>query len=104
MLGSGEVVYARVVARAVYLNRYICNLWSFEKSFVYPSPKTQQIEMMLYCLALSKSASDAVNKSVAIKSDLSLALVPLSRWRTRSGSHFTTLTGIFGIMRFVIIL
>ena len=32
MMGSGEVVYARVVARAVYLNRYICNLWSFEKA------------------------------------------------------------------------
>lgn len=61
--------------------------------------------MKLYCLALSKSAFDAVNIiSVATKSDLSLALVPLPRWRTRSGSYFTTLTGIFGIMPFVIIL
>ena len=32
MMGSGEAVYARVVARAVYLNRYICNLWSFENA------------------------------------------------------------------------
>ena len=31
--------------------------------------------MKLYCLALSKSAFDAVNISVATKSDLSLALV-----------------------------
>ena len=60
--------------------------------------------MKLYCLGLSKSAFDAVNSSVATKSDRSLALVPLSRWRTRSGSYFTTLTGIFGIMHFVIIL
>ena len=69
------------------------------KCFVYRSPKPQQIEMKLYCLALSKSAFDAVNIiSVATKSDRSLALVPLSRWRTRSGSHFTTLKGIFGII------
>ena len=74
------------------------------KCFVYRSPKPQQIEMKLYCLGLSKSAFDAVNSSVATKSDRSLALVPLSRWRTRSGSYFTTLTGIFGIMHFVIIL
>ena len=68
------------------------------KCFVYRSPKPQQIEMKLYCVALSKSAFDAVNISVATKSDRSLALVPLSRWRTRSGSHFTTLKGIFGII------